>query len=122
MKSEQVKVRSVPDLLRKEAIAALLVLTFVCMVAALADAPLQGPADPQAVPSEKLKAPWIFVGIQQVLRYFPAFYAGIVLPVAAVLAVSIVAFLPERAQRVGRCTFALTLLFFASLTLWGYLR
>jgi hypothetical protein len=116
------RIKSFPDLLRKEALAALLMLTLVCLVAALVDAPLDGPADPQGVPPENVKAPWIFVGIQQLLRYLPPVYAGIILPTAAFLAVSLVAFVPQNRQRLSRWTFVITSLFFAALTVWGYLR
>lgn len=70
-------------LLKKEALCAFIFLTVACLLSALWDAPLDGPADPAGVPQEAVKAPWIFLGIQQLLRYLPPFQAGIVLPLIA---------------------------------------
>lgn len=116
------QIRSFPDLLRKEAVAALLALTVVCTLAALLDAPLQGPADLQAISTEHVKAPWIFVGIQQALRYAPPLVAGIILPIIALIALVLVAFVPRNRQAVGRWMFALTTLACVVLTVWGYFR
>ncbi len=55
------------------------------LVSALLDAPLEGPADPNGIPSENVKAPWIFVSVQQTLKWMPAELAGVILPLLAVI-------------------------------------
>jgi hypothetical protein len=114
------KVRSFPDLLQKEALAAGLALALVCVIAALWDAPIQAPADPSGIPADNVKAPWIFVGIQQALRHLPALIAGIVLPVTAVLILAFVPFFPEGRRRLGQGLFVVITLAAVALTVWGY--
>lgn len=112
-------VKSVPDLLRNEAASALAILAAICVVSALFDAPIEGPVQPGGIPAEHVKAPWIFVGIQQMLRYLPAFVAGILLPI---LALSAVATLPW--LKLGHRRIVILFSFLASIclimTLWGY--
>ena len=93
-------------------------------MSAFFNAPLQGPADPSGIPAEDVKAPWIFVGIQQALRYLPALIAGILLPLAAVAALAVTPFLPRETpfQRKALWTLVFgTALVSLSLTVWGYL-
>jgi quinol-cytochrome oxidoreductase complex cytochrome b subunit len=85
------KIKGVPDLVRKEAASAFIAITVLGLIASVADAPMQGSAYLLGIPSADIRAPWIFVGIQQMLRWFPATLAGIVVPGCALL---ILAFLP----------------------------
>jgi ubiquinol-cytochrome c reductase cytochrome b subunit len=118
------KVKSLPNLVRKEALAAVISLGLLCWVAALFDAPMQGPADPSGVASENVKAPWIFVGIQQMLRFLPPLIAGVAAPCAALLLIGSTAYVDPKGRR-GRRVVALlffSLLFMMLLvTVWGYL-
>jgi hypothetical protein len=117
------KIRSSPDLVRKEILAALVALTAVSLVSAVWDAPLQGPADPQGIPAQDVKAPWIFVGIQQMLRFASPFLAGVVIPVAALLIIATLAYLPQGKagwRITSKILFFALLLIGAALTLWGY--
>lgn len=113
------RIRSVPDLLRKEGLAALVALAAVGLLSALVDAPLEGPADPSGLAAEHVKAPWIFVGIQQMLRYFPPVLAGIVLPLGVLLVLALVPY------AYGKRTLTRVVFFGVSaalilLTVWGY--
>jgi len=114
------RIKSVPDLVRKEALAAIIGLAAVCLLSALLDAPLQGPADVGGLPASDVKAPWIFVGIQQVLKFLPALLAGVLLPLAAVLLVGAIPYLPER-RGLRSLIFFGTALTGLVLTIWGYL-
>jgi len=117
------RIKSSPDLVRKEILAALVALTAVSLVSALWDAPLQGPADPQGIPAQDVKAPWIFVGIQQMLRFASPFLAGVVIPVAALLIIAGLVYLPQGEARwriTSKILFLALLLIGAALTLWGY--
>ncbi len=114
------RIKSFPDLVRKEVLAAGIALAAVCLLSALFDAPLQGPADVGGLAASDVKAPWIFVGIQQVLKFLPALLAGVLLPLAAVLLVGAIPYLPEK-RRLRPLVFFGTALGTFVLTIWGYL-
>jgi len=111
---------SVPDLLRKEVLAAVLSLCAIVLLSVALDAPLQAPADPSGMPPEHVKAPWIFVGIQQMLRYLPALIAGVLLPLAAVAITAVLPNATTRKPRVPILLFFTVWLFLGLVTLWGY--
>ncbi|MEJ2717283.1 MAG: hypothetical protein P8182_09115 [Deltaproteobacteria bacterium] len=118
------RIRSVPQLVRKEALAALAAVVVACLISALFNAPLQGPADLQGIAAEDVKAPWIFVGIQQLLRFLPPMIAGIILPLGALLLISLTPYLPRsrpiQQKSVWVLFFSIVALSLAS-TIWGYL-
>jgi hypothetical protein len=121
---KQSRIPSNPDLIVKEIAAAMLTLVAVCLLSAISDAPITGPADPLGTPSEGVKAPWIFVGIQQLLRYLPPIIAGICLPLASIAAISALPLVPLKTA-LGRYTSA-CLLFGIGIaaivvSIWGYL-
>jgi hypothetical protein len=70
---------------------------------------------------ENVKAPWIFVGIQQTLRFLPPWLAGIFMPFMAMLLLVALPML-IRQRRLGLTIFFGILVVGASLTLWGYLN
>lgn len=116
-------IKSYPDLVRTEVLAALGTLAAACLVSALFDAPMEGPADPQGIPAAHVKAPWIFVGIQQMLRWWPPWLAGVIVPGVALAALAVIPVLPRQ----GSSRTIVAVLFFVLvslacvLTLWGYL-
>jgi len=92
------RIKTVPYLVRKEGIALVISLAAVCLLGVLMDAPLERPADPDGIPAEHVKAPWIFVGIQLVLRYLSPLVAGIVVPLIAFCIVAFIPFSPGGAK------------------------
>lgn len=114
------RIKSVPNLVRKEALVALIAVAVVCLLSALVEAPLQGPADAEGLASFDVKAPWIFVGIQQILKFLPPLLAGVLLPVAAMLVLAAIPFLPVRAT-LRWVIFIGVALAAVALTIWGYL-
>lgn len=68
-----------PHLLFRELLAALLALIVLAVVSIVADAPLEEPADPAHTPNPA-KAPWYFVGLQELLHAFDPWIAGVLIP------------------------------------------
>jgi hypothetical protein len=118
--SQAPRMRSFPDLLRNEVLAALASLAVLCILAALVDAPTGAPADPSGLPAENVKAPWIFVGIQQMLRYLPTVVAGVIFPLIALLITVLIPFVSEAASRLYSAIFFGLAVAALVLTAWGY--
>jgi len=83
------------------AIAALTMLTIAVMLALgyHFDAPLREHANP-AVPENPAKAPWYFLGLQELVSY-SAFTGGIVMPGIVVLGLMLVPYLDRESEDVG---------------------
>jgi Cytochrome b(C-terminal)/b6/petD len=80
---------SYPHLMLRELIA-FEVLTGVLVIVTLVwDAPLEQLANPLLTPNPA-KAPWYFLGLQELLHYFPPLVAGIVIPGLVVVALVII--------------------------------
>lgn len=73
------EVASYPHLVWRELIAFLLLLAVLLAMALVFNAPLEDKADPALTPNPA-KAPWYFVGLQELLHYFHPFLAGILVP------------------------------------------
>jgi quinol-cytochrome oxidoreductase complex cytochrome b subunit len=83
--TEPEHVSTLPELLLRELAAGLALLATVCVLAALVDAPLAAAANPGMSPNPS-KAPWYFVGFQELQLHFHPLFAVVVIPVAAGLA------------------------------------
>jgi quinol-cytochrome oxidoreductase complex cytochrome b subunit len=66
-----------------------LVVIVLALAAILVDAPLEGIANPLETPNPA-KAPWYFLGLQELLHYFPPIVAGVLLPGLVVLALVVI--------------------------------
>lgn len=96
------KVDTWPNLVVKELIA-MLIFTIVLVVwALLQDAPLEELANPGLTPKEA-KAPWYFVGLQELLVYFDPWVAGVVLPTMILAGLALIPYLdPDPIKGAGR--------------------
>jgi len=83
------------------AIAALTMLTLACLLLCgfLLDAPLKELANP-AVPENPAKAPWYFLGLQELVSY-SAFMGGIGLPGIVVIGLMLVSYLDREREDTG---------------------
>jgi len=68
-----------PDLVYTELISMVAVSAFLLVWAIFLQAPLEEPASSVKTPNPS-KAPWYFLGLQEMLVYFDPWYAGVVLP------------------------------------------
>jgi len=78
-----------PHLILREAIALQVVVIALVVVALLWDAPLEQLANPLLTPNPA-KAPWYFLGLQELLHYFPPLVAGIMIPTLVVIALIVI--------------------------------
>src|SRR5487761_1537833 len=68
-----------PHLLVREFFAATMVTVMVTIMALVINAPLRDPANPNLTPASA-KAPWYFLGLQELLHYFAPTTAGVLIP------------------------------------------
>src|SRR3984893_15435239 len=73
------KVHTWPYLVRAEFIAGCILLLVLMVWSITVDAPMEEPANPTKTPNPS-KAPWYFLGLQEMLVYFDPWMAGVVLP------------------------------------------
>jgi len=78
-KLDDEKVLVWPDLVYTELICMVAVTAFLLVWAICLQAPLEEPASSVKTPNPS-KAPWYFLGLQEMLVYFDPWYAGVVLP------------------------------------------
>jgi len=83
------QVMAYPHLLVREAIAFQVLVIALVLVALAWDAPLEQLANPLVTPNPA-KAPWYFLGLQELLHYFPPLVAGILIPTLVVVALVII--------------------------------
>src|SRR6266496_3928869 len=82
-------VMTFPETLLRAAVAIEVLVVFLVWLALLWNAPLEQLADPMHTPNPA-KAPWYFLGLQELLHYFPPIVAGIIIPGLVVLALVVV--------------------------------
>lgn len=113
-----------PHLLVREFFAATALMVMVTLLSLVIDAPLQAPATPNTTPNPA-KAPWYFLGLQELLHYFPPTSAGVLVPGFTLAALAILPYVdrnPSRAyadRKVAIVTFTMFVVFWAVITLAG---
>lgn len=83
------KVMTYPHLLVREAIVFEALIIAMVMIALFWDAPLEQLANPLLTPNPA-KAPWYFLGLQELLHFFPPFVAGILIPTLVIIALIVI--------------------------------
>jgi hypothetical protein len=78
-----------PHLLLREAIAFEVLMIVMVVIALFWDAPLEQLANPLLTPNPA-KAPWYFLGLQELLHFFPPLVAGILIPTLVVIALVVI--------------------------------
>jgi quinol-cytochrome oxidoreductase complex cytochrome b subunit len=90
----------IPNLLLREVAVGLILIAFVLMIAIFFEAPLGEPANPGLSPNPA-KAPWYFVGLQELLLHFHPLFAVFIIPLALATAVVRVPYLRYDADLSG---------------------
>ncbi len=82
-------IQAFPEVLFRAAIAVQLLAIVLVLISLFFNAPLEGLADPSHTPNPA-KAPWYFLGLQELLHYFPPVVAGVLVPTLVVLALIVI--------------------------------
>ena len=111
-----------PDLVYMELIFFVLCVAFLIVWAIVLPAPLEQPADPSVAPNPA-KAPWYFLGLQEMLVYFDPWLAGVVFPACIVVGLIAIPFIDKNPRGNGYYTlkerpFAITTFLFGFIVLW----
>src|ERR1700693_1108740 len=96
--SDDEMIVSFPEFIFKEFIAAVAMTVFLILVCIWLQAPLLGKANP-AMPPNRSKAPWYFLGLQELLSRFPPLMAGVAFPTFVIVLMILVPFLDRNPGR-----------------------
>jgi hypothetical protein len=121
-KIDDEKVLVWPDLVYSELICMVALTAFLLLWAILLQAPLEEPASSVKTPNPS-KAPWYFLGLQEMLVYYDPWMAGVVLPSMVVFGLMAIPFLDFNKLGNGYYTidqrkFAYVVFQFGFLVLW----
>jgi len=85
-------VTTIPHLVVREGVTALVLIAAVFLFSALVSAPLGAPANPGMSPNPA-KAPWYFLGLQELLMHFDPLFAVLVIPLTLTAALILLPYL-----------------------------
>jgi hypothetical protein len=98
------KVDTWPHLVRLEFLACLGTLVALFLWALLVNAPLEGVANPAITPNPS-KAPWYFVGLQELLVYFDPWIAGVMFPNLIIVGLMVIPYVEPNTKGIGTYAF-----------------
>jgi len=98
------KVHCWPFLVRVEFLMAIAVIVVLTIWSITIDAPLEEPANTTRTPNPS-KAPWYFLGLQEMLVFFDPWYAGVVLPSFIIVGLMLIPYLDINPKGNGYYTF-----------------
>ena len=81
-----------PFLLRMEFLAAIIVTAILMVWSITMSAPLEEPANPNLT-MNPAKAPWYFLGLQEMLVYFDPWIAGVVMPTLIIIGLMVIPYI-----------------------------
>jgi hypothetical protein len=116
------KVHVWPYLVRLEFLCALFVAIGLTVWSIVIDAPLEEAANPTKTPNPS-KAPWYFLGLQDILVYFDPWFAGVIAPVLIIVGLMLIPYLDINPKGNGYYTYherkvAIWVYSFGFLVLW----
>ena len=124
-KEEENRVWVWPDLVYTELIALILCSVVLIVWSIVLEAPLEQPANRSVTPNPS-KAPWYFLGLQEMLVYFDPWLAGVVLPGLIIVGLMAIPYIDTNPKGNGYYTFnerkvEVTLFLFGFVVLWASL-
>src|SRR5690349_19876692 len=116
------KVHTWPYLVRLEMLVGTIVMAFMTVWSIVVDAPLEEPANPTKTPNPS-KAPWYFLGLQEILVYFDPWFAGVILPAFIIVGLMVIPYVDINPKGNGYyCfkdrAFAISTFLFGFLIMW----
>src|SRR5947199_7890498 len=114
-----------PDLVYTEMISLIVCSVILIVWSILLKAPLEQPANRSLTPNPS-KAPWYFLGLQEMLVYFDPWLAGVVLPGLIIVGLICIPYIDRNPKGNGYYTFAerkaeVTIFLFGFVILWASL-
>ena len=124
-KQESDRVWVWPDLVYTELICLVLCSAVLVAWSVLLEAPIEQPANPANTPNPS-KAPWYFLGLQEMLVYFDPWLAGVVLPSLIIVGLMAIPYIDTNPKGNGYYTFKerkaeITIFLFGFVILWSSL-
>ncbi len=113
-----------PHLLIEEFVAMFILLAALTVFSTLINAPLRELANPNLTPNPS-KAPWYFLGLQELLRYFHPMIAGIVVPTFILVGLAAVPYVDRNPstkpgdRKIAITLFTMLFMFGATMTIIG---
>jgi cytochrome b/b6/petD-like protein len=111
-----------PDLVYTELLAMVIGMIILVVWSLALKAPIEEPANPARTPNPS-KAPWYFLGLQEMLVYFDPWLAGVVFPSLIIVGLMALPFIDTNPRGNGYFTFKerkaeITIFLFGFLILW----
>src|ERR671934_1410657 len=113
-----------PHLLIEEFVAMLVVLAALTVFSTFVNAPLRELANPNLTPNPS-KAPWYFLGLQELLRYFHPMIAGVIMPTLILVGLAAIPYVDRNPsmkpgdRKIAITCFTMLFMFGATLTIAG---
>lgn len=96
-------VMTFPEALFRGVVAVEVLALVLVLLALFWNAPLEQLADPMQTPNPA-KAPWYFLGLQELLHYFPPVVAGVLIPTLVVMALIVIPYFKINVEAEGLWT------------------
>jgi quinol-cytochrome oxidoreductase complex cytochrome b subunit len=98
--SQDEKVPTIPNLILREIVVALVLIAVIMSISVIFNAPLEAKANPGLSPNPT-KAPWYFAGIQELLLHFHPLFALFIIPVFILIALVSIPYLNYQTDTAG---------------------
>lgn len=118
------RVNTWPHLLLEEFVAMFVLLAGMAIFSTFIQAPLRELANPNLTPNPS-KAPWYFLGLQELLRYFHPMVAGIMIPTFILVGLAAIPYVDRNPsnnpgdRKIALTLFTILFMFGATLTIIG---
>ena len=118
------RINTTPHLMIEEFVALLIVSVLLVVFSTFVNAPLRELANPNLTPNPS-KAPWYFLGLQELLRYFHPMVAGVTIPTFILVGLAAVPYIDRNPstkpgdRKIAITLFTMLFMFGATLTIVG---